>query len=140
MLEEYQIDRLTAFLDPERHVQRRRVYNVDQSQQAIANGGLSGQGLFEGPQTQLGFVPEQQTDFIFTAVGEELGFVGAAALLGLFAVVMLADLAHRPARPRPLRHAASASGVLAMFVFQVFENVGHDHGHHAGHRHPPARS
>jgi rod shape determining protein RodA len=84
---------------------------------------VSGRGLFQGTQTNLSFVPEQHTDFIFTAVGEELGFVGATTLLGLFALVMW----------RTWRAAATAKdqfgtlvcvGVLAMLVFQVFENVG----------------
>jgi rod shape determining protein RodA len=79
--------------------------------------------LFKGPQTQLGFVPEQQTDFIFTVVGEELGFAGAATLLVLFAIVMwrtwrAAQLA------RDLLGTLICVGVLAMFGFQVFESVG----------------
>ena len=81
MLKQYQIDRLTTFV---RSRQRRRAgsaYNQEQSKQAIAHGRLTGEGLGEGSQTQGGFVPEQHTDFIFTAVGEELGFVGAVVLL-----------------------------------------------------------
>ena len=98
-------------------------YNVNQSQNAIANGGVTGQGLFQGPQTQLGYVPEQQTDFIFTVVGEELGFVGGAAVLGLYGVIIwriwrTAQLA------RDQLGTLFCVGVLSMFVFQVFENVG----------------
>ena len=122
VLKQYQEERLAAFLDPQEDVQR-TAYNLNQSKTAIANGGVGGKGLFQGTQTNLSFVPEQHTDFIFTAVGEELGFVGAATLLGLFGVVMW----------RTWRAAAMAkdqfgtlvcAGVLAMLVFQVFENVG----------------
>jgi rod shape determining protein RodA len=122
VLKQYQKDRLTAFLDPESDVQG-TTYNVTQSQTAIANGGMTGDGLFDGRQTQLGFVPEQQTDFIFTAVGEELGFVGAAAVLVLYGVVIwriwrTAQLA------RDLLGSLLCVGVLSMLVFQIFENVG----------------
>jgi rod shape determining protein RodA len=122
VLKEYQRDRLSAFLDPKEDVQR-SAYNLNQSKIAIAAGGLGGRGLFQGTQTNLSFVPEQHTDFIFTAVGEELGFAGAVTLLGLFALVMW----------RTWRAAVLARdqfgrllcvGVLAMLVFQVFENVG----------------
>ena len=87
VLKDYQRDRLSAFLDPKEDVQR-SAYNLDQSKIAIAAGGVGGRGLFQGTQTNLSFVPEQHTDFIFTAVGEELGFVGATTLLGLFGLVM----------------------------------------------------
>jgi rod shape determining protein RodA len=122
VLKQYQEERLAAFLDPQSDVQR-TAYNLNQSKTAIANGGVGGKGLFQGTQTNLSFVPEQHTDFIFTAVGEELGFVGAATLLGLFGLVMW----------RTWRAASMAKdqfgtlvcvGVLAMLVFQVFENVG----------------
>jgi rod shape determining protein RodA len=122
VLKDYQRDRLAAFLDPKEDVQR-SAYNLNQSKIAIAAGGVGGRGLFQGTQTNLSFVPEQHTDFIFTAVGEELGFVGATTLLGLFGLVMW----------RTWRAAVSAKdqfgmlvcvGVLAMLVFQVFENVG----------------
>ncbi len=122
ILKEYQLDRLAAFLDPAGDTQR-SAYNLRQSQIAIAAGGLTGKGVFQGTQTNLSFVPEQHTDFIFTAVGEELGFLGAATLLALFGLVMW----------RTWRAAALARddfgtllcvGVLAMFLFQIFENVG----------------
>ena len=73
-------------------------YNQNQSTQAIANGRFGGEGFGEGSQTQGSFVPEQHTDFIFTAVGEELGFVGARRLLGLLARRDVADLANGAAR------------------------------------------
>jgi len=122
ILKEYQISRLTGFVNPE-DKSNPAVYNVDQSKQAIASGGVSGQGLFEGPQTKLGFVPEQQTDFIFTAVAEQFGFVGSAIVLGLYGVVCyriwrIASIARDPFG------SYVCIGVLAMFAFSVFENVG----------------
>ena len=85
VLKQYQLDRLTAFLDPSTD-KARTGYNLDQAKIAVGSGQLTGKGLFTGTQTNLDFVPEVQTDFIFTAVGDELGFVGAAVLLGLFAI------------------------------------------------------
>jgi len=122
VLAEYQVNRLTSFISPDADVSGAG-YNTEQSKTAIGNGGLTGRGLFEGSQTEGAFVPEQHTDFIFTAVGEELGFAGAATLLLLFAFLVW----------RIWRSAALASdgfgtlvciGVMAMFVFQIFENVG----------------
>jgi len=122
VLKQYQLDRLTAFTDPSRNTAG-SAYNLSQAKAAIGSGGLLGKGLFKGTQTNLSFVPEQQTDFIFTVVGEELGFVGAFTLLALFAVVVwrtwrTATLA------RDLFGTLLCMGVLAMFVFQIFENVG----------------
>jgi rod shape determining protein RodA len=123
LLKQYQIDRLTTFIDPESGTSQGTAYNQKQSTQTIAHGRTTGEGYLEGSQTQGGFVPEQHTDFIFTSVGEELGFVGAAVLLALFAVVVW----------RTWRTARQASdffgtlvcvGVLAMLVFQMFENMG----------------
>ncbi|MBI2168393.1 MAG: rod shape-determining protein RodA, partial [Actinobacteria bacterium] len=121
-LEEYQVDRLTSFVDQSSDLQTSR-YNLEQSKIAIGSGGLVGKGLFEGTQTSLSFVPEQHTDFIFTAVGEEVGFVGGAVVLVLFAVVVwrvwrLAQLARDPFG------TLAAVGVLVMIAFQVFQNVG----------------
>ena len=98
-------------------------YNLKASKTAIASGGLTGAGLVEGLQTKNGFVPEQHTDFIFTAVGEDLGFIGGATLLVLYAL-----LAWRLWRIALLSSdffgTLLAIGVLAMFAIQVFENVG----------------
>ena len=122
VLKQYQVDRLTAFANPTNDPQH-TAYNLSQAKAAIGSGGLFGKGLFKGTQTNLSFVPEQQTDFIFTVVGEELGFAGAFTLLALFAVVVwrtwrTATLA------RDLFGTLLCVGVLAMFVFQIFENVG----------------
>ncbi len=122
VLKRYQVERLSAFLDPEGDTQR-STYNLRQSQIAIAAGGVSGRGVFQGSQTNLSFVPEQHTDFIFTAVAEELGFLGAATLLALFALVVW-----RTWRTAVLARDRFGSllcvGVLAMLVVQIFENVG----------------
>ena len=121
VLDQYQINRLTSFNDPGADPQA--AYNQDQSITAVGSGGLTGSGLFNGTQTNGAQVPEQHTDFIFTVVGEELGFVGGAIVLGLFAIIVwrtsrAARLAQDPFG------ALCCMGVLAMFVAQVFENVG----------------
>ncbi|MGZ8752056.1 MAG: rod shape-determining protein RodA [Acidimicrobiia bacterium] len=125
VLKEYQVDRLTSFLDQDADTRDTRgtTFNLDQSKIAIANGGLTGEGLGEGTQTNGRFVPEQHTDFIFTAVGEELGFVGAATLLALFAIVVWRTW--RTARlSNDFFGTLVCVGVIAMFTFQIFENVG----------------
>jgi rod shape determining protein RodA len=122
VLRQYQRERLTAFLDPAEDTQRSS-YNLNQSKIAIANGGLLGRGLFKGSQTNLSYVPEQHTDFIFTVVGEELGLLGSALLLALFAVVVWRTW-RAAALARDLSGTLVCVGVLAMLVFQVFENVG----------------
>ncbi|HEX3621165.1 MAG TPA: rod shape-determining protein RodA [Acidimicrobiales bacterium] len=122
MLKSYQRDRLTAFLDPQSDGQRSS-YNLRQSQIAIAAGGIGGRGLFAGTQTNLSFVPEQHTDFIFTAVGEELGFVGGVSLLGFFGV-MLWRTWRAAVLARDQFGRLVCVGVLAMLVFQIFENMG----------------
>jgi len=122
ILKQYQSDRLSAFLDPQADSQRSS-YNLRQSQIAIAAGGIAGRGLFQGTQTNLSFVPEQHTDFIFTAVGEELGFVGGVSLLGFFGVIVWRTW-RAAVLARDQLGRLVCVGVLAMFVFQLFENVG----------------
>lgn len=121
-LASYQRDRLTSFIDPSTDSQG-ITYNQNQSVTAVASGGLLGQGLFQGPQTQLRFVPEQETDFIFTVVTEELGFVGGAVVLMVYG--LLCWRIWRAARAAPdLFSSLLCIGVLAIFVFQIFANVG----------------
>jgi len=122
LLKEYQRDRLTAFLDPKEDTQR-SAYNLNQSKLAISHGGITGQGLFKGTQTNLSYVPEQHTDFIFTVVGEELGLVGSGTLLALFAFIVW-RIWRAAALSKDLSGTLICIGVLAMFVFQIFENVG----------------
>ncbi|MEA2024567.1 MAG: rod shape-determining protein RodA [Actinomycetota bacterium] len=121
-IKEYQITRLTAFLDPVTDVLGAQ-YNQLQSQVAIGTGGLFGKGLFNGTQTNLRFVPEQSSDFIFTAVGEQLGFVGSLLVLVLFGIVIwrvLVSAANATDRFGRL----IATGVAALLAFHVFVNVG----------------
>jgi rod shape determining protein RodA len=86
-IENYQRARLVAFLDPQNASADVR-YNLDQSLIAVGSGGLTGKGYLNGTQTNLDYVPEQHTDFIFTVAGEEFGFLGAIALLALFALLL----------------------------------------------------
>ena len=128
VLEDYQKDRLTVFvLDDEAVAELgadavRVAYNAEQSQIAIGNGGLTGTGLFQGTQTSSNLVPEQQTDFIFSVAGEELGFRGAAILLVLFAVVVL-RIWRVAVRASDEFDRLLAVGVMSMFVFQVFQSA-----------------
>jgi rod shape determining protein RodA len=123
ILEDYQIERITAFLDPNPNVQSEG-WTLTQAKIAIASGGLRGKGLQrENTQTSLDFVPEQHTDFIFTAVAEQLGFIGGAVLLGLFALLIWRAL-RIAAMSRDLLGTLLAGGVATMWAFQLFVNVG----------------
>jgi len=122
LVKDYQIARLTAFFDPQNDPQRSD-YNRNQAEIAIGSGGLFGRGYLKGTQTNLDFVPEQHTDFIFTVVGEEFGFVGAIFVLLLFALliwraVRIALLAKDPFG------TYLAAGIASMLAIQVFVNVG----------------
>jgi rod shape determining protein RodA len=123
VLKQYQLDRLGAFLDPQADNTRAAYHTLNQSKIAIGAGGFMGKGLFKGTQTNLSYVPEQNTDFIFTVVGEELGFVGSALLLALFAVIVWRTW-RTAALAKDLYGTLVCVGVLAMFVFQIFENAG----------------
>ena len=122
MLDEYQINRFAAFANPE--LDPAGVgYNTNQARIAIGSGGLTGAGLFQGSQTTGQFVPEQQTDFVFTVAGEELGFLGAGLILVLLGVVLWR--ACRIARETTeLYGTVVAGGIIAWFAFQSFENIG----------------
>jgi rod shape determining protein RodA len=123
VLHDYQIRRLTSFLDPSPNVQS-EAYNLTQATIAIASGGVNGKGLDRrNTQTSLDFVPEQQTDFIFTAVGEQLGFVGSATLLGLFALLIWRAL-RIGGMSRDLFGTLIAAGIASYWAFQLFVNVG----------------
>jgi rod shape determining protein RodA len=122
MLKQYQLDRLTSFVS-QGEDKRNTTYNTDQSKIAIGTGGVTGRGFGNGLQTGGGFVPEQHTDFIFTAVGEELGFLGGAALLALFAIVIWRTW-RAALLARDFFGTLVCIGVLAMFMFQIFENIG----------------
>ena len=126
-LDTYKIDRISSFLDQSTDTpaseQTQAQYNLEQAKSAIVTGGFRGSGLFNGTLTKNAYVPEQHTDFIFTVVGEELGFVGGALVIALYGLLIW----------RLWRIALLSSdffgtlvtvGVLAMFAFQVFENIG----------------
>ncbi|WP_424887506.1 rod shape-determining protein RodA [Streptomyces sp. XH2] len=122
VLDEYQINRFAAFANPALDPSGVG-YNTNQARIAIGSGGLLGSGLFHGSQTTGQFVPEQQTDFIFTVAGEELGFVGAGAIIFLVGVVIWR--ACRIARETTeLYGTIVAAGIVAWFAFQSFENIG----------------
>jgi rod shape determining protein RodA len=127
VLKEYQVARLTTYVRQEERAttesEQRSRYNLDQSKNAIGAGGLWGEGLFQGSQTRLEIVPEQRTDFIFSAVGEQLGFIGSSALLGAFGVIVwrvwrAAQLA------RDEFGTLLCTGIMVMLLVQIFENVG----------------
>ncbi|GAA0483908.1 rod shape-determining protein RodA [Streptomyces olivaceiscleroticus] len=122
LLDDYQIARFAAFANPS--LDPAGVgYNTNQARIAIGSGGLFGAGLFQGSQTTGQFVPEQQTDFIFTVAGEELGFLGAGLIIFLLGVVLWR--ACRIARESSeLYSTIVAAGIIAWFAFQAFENIG----------------
>ncbi|MFJ8361736.1 rod shape-determining protein RodA [Streptomyces sp. NPDC093984] len=122
ILDEYQINRFAAFANPDLDPSGVG-YNTNQARIAIGSGGLTGAGLFHGSQTTGQFVPEQQTDFVFTVAGEELGFLGAGLILVLLGVVLWR--ACRIARETTeLYGTIVAAGIIAWFAFQSFENIG----------------
>ncbi|MFN2562397.1 MAG: rod shape-determining protein RodA [Jatrophihabitans sp.] len=121
VLHDYQLARFNSFRNPN-HDPLGAAYNVNQAHIAIANGGLFGKGLFSGPQTNGGFVPEQQTDFIFSVAGEEFGLVGGGAVIALFAALCWRGLAI--ARDADRAGRLVAVGVVCWFAFQTFQNIG----------------
>lgn len=121
-IQAYQIARLTAFLDPTADLAASG-YNQLQSEIAIGSGGVFGKGLFQGTQTNLSFIPEQSTDFIFTAIGEQLGFIGGTIVIMLFAIITWRLLV-AAANGRDRFSQLVAIGVAALLVFHVFVNIG----------------
>jgi rod shape determining protein RodA len=127
LLHHYQITRLTTFLHQDvtnpTASQQKAIYNLAQAKTAIGSGGVWGTGIGRGPQTNLGYVPFQQTDFIFTAVGEQLGFVGATIVLGL-----LGFIAWRILRAAQLARDSFGrllcAGIFTFLAFSVFQNAG----------------
>ncbi len=119
---DYQVARLQSFIDPTSDPQSTG-YQLRQSRITIGSGGIFGKGLFEGPQTSGRFVPEQQTDFIFTVAGEELGFIGCSLILFLYLLIFIrAFIICR--QSRDLFGRLVCIGVIAWFIFQSFENIG----------------
>ncbi len=122
LLQDYQLDRLTSFLHPDTNGLGAG-YNTAQARIAVGGGGIVGQGLFHGSQTQGGFVPVNESDFIFTVVAEELGLIGAFVVIGLVAVILWRGLVIAAAADTLFARLV-ATGIVAWFGFQSFENIG----------------
>ena len=122
VLKGYQVDRLTAFLNPSENP-RSQGYQQNQSRIAIGSGEKTGRGPQKATQTRLNFLPEHHTDFVFAVVGEAFGFLGAAVLLSLYALLIWRSLRIVP-MAKNLYGALIAGGISAMLMFQVFVNVG----------------
>ncbi|MEA2368477.1 MAG: rod shape determining protein RodA [Thermoleophilaceae bacterium] len=122
VLKQYQVDRLTAFVNPTDDP-RRQGYQLRQSQVAIGSGQKTGRGPEHATQTKLDFLPEHHTDFVFSVVGEEFGFMGAALVLSLYALLIWRAL-RILTMAKNLYGALIAGGVAAMLMFQIFVNVG----------------
>ena len=122
VVDEYQVARLQSFVDPSADPQATG-YQLRQSRITIGSGGILGKGLFNGPQTNGRFVPEQQTDFIFTVAGEQLGFLGCGFIILLYLIILMRafGIARRSSDPYG---KLVCTGVIAWFAFQTFENIG----------------
>ena len=122
VVSEYQVNRLQTFVDPNADTQGAG-YQLRQARITVGSGGLLGTGLFNGPQTNGRFVPEQQTDFIFTVAGEELGFIGSGAILILYLILLMRGFSIARRTNDPFGRLV-CTGVIAWFAFQIFENIG----------------
>jgi rod shape determining protein RodA len=122
LVREYQVERLKAFLDPA-SVSEDALHNREQAEIAIGSGGLMGVGYLKGSQTNLDFVPEQHTDFVFTVVGEEFGFAGAAVLLSLYGLLLWRAFRVAMLSRDPFG-TYLAAGIASMLALQMFVNVG----------------
>ena len=122
VVSEYQVNRLQTFVDPSADTQGAG-YQLRQARITVGSGGLLGTGLFNGPQTNGRFVPEQQTDFIFTVAGEELGFIGSGAILILYLILLMRGFSIARRTNDPFGRLV-CTGVIAWFAFQIFENIG----------------
>jgi rod shape determining protein RodA len=122
VLKPYQVDRLTAFLNPSQNPADEG-YQQNQSRIAIGSGEKTGRGAAHATQTRLNFLPEHHTDFIFAVVGEQFGFLGAAVVLALYALLIWRSLRVLTVA-KNLYGALIAGGIVAMLMFQVFVNVG----------------
>jgi rod shape determining protein RodA len=122
VISDYQVNRLQSFVNPNADTQGAG-YQLRQARITVGSGGLIGTGLFNGPQTNGRFVPEQQTDFIFTVAGEELGFLGSSVIILLLLTILMRafGIARRSTDPYG---TLVCTGVIAWFTFQIFENIG----------------
>lgn len=121
LLKDYQFRRIATFLDPSSDPLGAG-YHITQSTIAIGSGGLNGKGFLQGPQTHLSFLPESETDFIFTSLAEEFGFRGCASLLGLYMLIVLISML-AAARIRSVFGRLLAGGVAATFFFFFAINI-----------------
>jgi rod shape determining protein RodA len=122
VLKPYQVQRLTGFLNPSSNPQN-QTYNIHESLIAIGSGEKTGRGITGAHQTELGYLPAPSTDFIFASLGETYGFVGAAVVLSLYALLIWRAL-RILTMAKNLYGSLIAGGILAMLMFQVFVNVG----------------
>ena len=122
VISEYQVNRLQTFVDPNADTQGSG-YQLRQARITVGSGGLLGTGLFNGPQTSGRFVPEQQTDFIFTVAGEQLGFLGSGFILILYLILLIRAFSIARRTSDPFGRLV-CTGVIAWFAFQIFENIG----------------
>ena len=122
ILEPYQRDRLTAFTDPSKNP-RGAAYNINQSITAVGSGGLDGRGVTGATQTRLDYLPEHETDFVFAALAEQRGFMGAAILLGLYLLLMWRGI-RVIATARNLFETIVAGAIVFGLLFQTFVNIG----------------
>jgi len=122
VIKDFQRQRLIAFLDRANAPEDAR-YNLDQSLVAVGSGGLFGRGYLQGTQTNLDYVPRQHTDFIFTAAGEQFGFVGAMFILLLYALILWRAIRIAALAKDPFGTLVAA-GIASMFAIQMFVNIG----------------
>ena len=123
LIRSFQLSRLTVFLNQDTADPRAEGYDINQSKIAIGSGGMTGKGLGEGTQSQLDFISERATDYIFSVLGEETGFVGTVALIGLYLALMIVALSIA-ASSSDLYGTLIAGGIVCMWAFQVLQNIG----------------
>jgi len=121
-LEIYQQNRIKSFVNPNLDP-RGAGYQVLQSQTAIGSGGITGKGFLKGTQTQLRFLPAQQTDFVFSVIGEEFGFIGVFCVLILFVIFLIKGI-NIALSAKTKFGEIIAIGFISIFVFQIFVNIG----------------
>jgi len=123
LIRQFQLDRLTAFTTQGEYDPRGISYDLNQSRIAIGSGGMTGKGLGEGTQSQLNFISERATDYIFSVLGEELGFLGTVALIGLYMALLITALSIG-ASSSDLFGTLICGGVATMWAFQIMQNIG----------------
>ena len=123
LLRQFQLNRLRVFIDQGASDPRGLGYDLNQSKIAIGSGGMTGKGLGQGTQSQLNFISERATDYIFSVLGEETGFVGTVALIGLYMALLISALSIARVSS-DLYGTLVCTGVISMWAFQVMQNIG----------------